>query len=140
MAEPPKKKGPGGRPTLYRQEYCALLIEHCEQGLSFEAFAGLIGVAVDTINEWANVHTEFSAAKKVASAKCRIFWERMGRSIALGKLKNANAAVYIFNMKNRFRWRDRWDNEDGDTDGEPLIVKRADGGVVIKMQKGKKSG
>lgn len=139
MAEPPKKKGPGGRPTLYRQEYCALLIEHCEKGLSFEAFAGLIGVAVDTINEWANVHPEFSASKKVASAKCRIFWERMGIRIAAGQLKNANAAVYIFNMKNRFRWRDRWDNEDGDTDGEPLIVKRADGGVVIKMQKGKKS-
>jgi hypothetical protein len=134
MAEPPKR----GRPSLYKPEYCALLIEHCSKGLSFEAFAGLLGVAVDTIQEWSNAHKDFSVAKNIASAKCRIFWERLGIRIAAGQLKNANAAVYIFNMKNRFKWRDRWDSEDSENDGEPLIVKRADGGVVIKMQKGKK--
>jgi hypothetical protein len=131
---------PVGRPTLYKKEYCQLLLEHCEKGLSFEAFAGVVRVSVDTLLEWANKHTEFSLAKKEASALSRLFWERLGIRIAAGQLKNANAAVYIFNMKNRFKWRDRWDDEDGQSDGEPLIVKRADGGVVIKMQKGKKSG
>lgn len=124
-----------GRPTKYKPEYCQLLLEHCEKGLSFEAFAGVVRVCVDTLLEWANKHPEFSLAKKEASALSRLFWERLGIRIAAGQLKNANAAVYIFNMKNRFKWRDRWNDEDGDTEGEPLIIKRADGGVVIKMDK-----
>lgn len=138
MAEPPKKKGPGGRPTLYRKEYNEMLKDHCEKGLSFEAFAGLVRVSVETIQEWERLFPEFAVAKKEASALCRLFWERLGIRIAAGQLKNANAAVYIFNMKNRFRWRDRWDNEDGDLEGEPLIVKRADGAVVIKMDRSKR--
>ena len=37
---------------------------------------------------------------------CRHWWEETGRDLARGKIEG-NAAVYIFNMKNRFGWRDK---------------------------------
>ncbi len=59
-----KLKRKEGRPTLYRPEYCDRLILHCKKGLSYEAFAGVVDVCVDTLYEWEKVHPKFSEAKK----------------------------------------------------------------------------
>jgi hypothetical protein len=98
---------PGGRPTSYRPEYCQMLIDHMEEGLSFESFAGVIGVNRDTIFEWAKVQTEFSDAKKAGFEKSRLTWERIGLNIS--KLNEGNPTAFIFNMKNRFPddWKDK---------------------------------
>ena len=129
---------PGGRPTKYKPEYCGLLIEHMATGLSFEAFAGVIEVCEDTLYEWAKVQPEFSEAKKMAFAKNRIFWEKLGVDHILNtesgfgskmvNKKSLNSTVWIFNMKNRFGWRDRREVENTnreiqvnvDTDDEQL--------------------
>lgn len=108
--------GPG-RPSSYKPEYCQTLIEHMASGLSFESFAGKIGVDRDTLYEWTKVHPEFSDAKKKGTEACLFWWEqqgvfglysettREGRSVTT---RSMNAAVWIFNMKARFRgeWRD----------------------------------
>ena len=97
-----------GQPTKYKKEYCQKLVDFMAQGYSFEAFAGHVSVDRDTIYEWANVHKEFSDAKKEAFSKSREFWEQ----IALKNLHlphqggSFNATVWIFNMKNRFGWKD----------------------------------
>lgn len=104
-----------GRPTKYKQEYDAMLIEHMASGLSFESFAGLIGVCEDTIYEWAKVHASFSEAKRIGFAQNRLWWEQMGNAHIVhtdSKFESSpklNSTVYIFNMKNRFpkQWRDR---------------------------------
>jgi hypothetical protein len=49
-----------GRPTLYRPEYCQLVIDHMAQGYSLTAFASLIRVAPDTVYEWIKAHSAFS--------------------------------------------------------------------------------
>ena len=114
-----------GRPTKYKKEYCDKLIEHIGGGLSFESFAGLIGVSRDSIYAWAEKNPEFSDAKKVAEAKGRIFWEKVGRAGILDQLdkitgkSNAkfNHIAWIFLMKNRFGWRDSMElahSESGD--------------------------
>lgn len=100
-------KGKGGRPSKYKKEYCDLLVEKMGEGYSIEAFAGFIGVSKDTIYEWADQRDEFSDAKKEGEAQSRLFWERMGMAGMVGKVKNFNSAVWIFNMKNRFGWRDQ---------------------------------
>lgn len=102
----------GGRPTLYKEDYCEQLIEHMTQGFSFESFAGFIGVCKDTLNEWAKVHEQFSAAKKIAFEKSRFAWEKIGIDIA--KTNDGNSTSFIFNMKNRFpeEWRDKIERED----------------------------
>lgn len=114
-----------GRPTLYKPEYCDLLIQHMGKGFSFEAFAGEIGVNRDTIYEWLQTYSQFSDAKKTAAELNRKFWEQVGIDIATGTGKAAagNATAFIFNMKNRFKneWRDKI--ETGITDKEGNDVK-----------------
>jgi hypothetical protein len=108
-----------GRPTKYKPEYCQQLIEHMSQGLSFETFAAVIDVNDDTLYEWAKVHPEFSDAKKRAFGKCKILWEKMGIAGATGKIRNFNAAAWIFNMKNRFGWKTV---ETPEFDGQPKSI------------------
>jgi transposase len=81
------------------------------QGYSCEAFAGHIAVHIDTIHEWATVHPDFSEAKQLAFNRNRIFWEGIGIKHMLAEEKGIklNSAVWIFNMKNRFKWRDMHD-------------------------------
>ena len=59
---PAKRKAPArkrGRPTDYKPEYCAQLLEHMTEGLSIEAFASVIGVAKQTLYTWTEKHAEF---------------------------------------------------------------------------------
>jgi hypothetical protein len=97
----------GGRPSKYKKEYCEQLLEHGKKGLSLETFAGQIGVDRDTLKEWAKKHKEFSAAKKKFEDLSQFVWEQYGIAGMVGKIKGFNAAVWIFNMKNRFSWRDK---------------------------------
>lgn len=111
---------PFGRPTKYKPEYCQLIIEHCSKGYSIESFAGLVGVHQDTIREWTLNYPDFSASKKEAIERSRLFWETIGINHILDEnivetegnkristTKKLNTGVWVFNMKNRFRWVDR---------------------------------
>lgn len=108
---------PGGQPTKYKPEYCALLKEHMKKGFSYESFAGLVSVSKQTIYDWEKVNPEFLDAKKEAFGLCQLFWEGKGieglfsTSTANGRggtdSKSMNSSVWIFNMKNRFNWKDK---------------------------------
>jgi hypothetical protein len=120
-----KVKKPHGRPSKYDQKFDEMLITHMTEGLSFEAFAGIIEVNVDTLHEWVKVHKSFSDAKKIAFAKCRVFWEKMGISGAWNDAKGPclNTGVWIFNMKNRFKWSDRMEvSGTGDGEEKPIVL------------------
>jgi len=120
MSEKPKR---AGQPTKYKPEYCEMLVEHMLDGLSFDSFAGVIGVNSDTLHEWKRVHPEFSVAKTHGHAKAMLWWEKLGRAAAAGKVPNFNAAVFIFSMKNKFGWRDRIDaNIQVDVTHKPLQI------------------
>jgi hypothetical protein len=94
-----------GRPSLYKQEYCKLVVEKAQQhGISVTAFAGVVGVDVDTIKEWRKVHPEFSAACHRAKGARILWWElKLGRS-----RKGAETTASIFALKNVApdEWRD----------------------------------
>lgn len=102
---------PGGRPSKYDPAYCEQVIEFLKEGYSLTAFAGSIGVCRDTISEWGNVHEEFSAALKIATAKSVLWWEGRNRAVAMGQ--PGNAVSCIFGLKNRAReeWRDKQEVE-----------------------------
>lgn len=110
-----------GRPTDYKKEYCDLLIEHGKQGLSFESFAGVIGQCRSTLYVWTKEHKEFMDAKKLSESYCRLFWEKIGvdyiinRNDPKGMTENLNNTVWIFNMKNRFGWRDKVETVESDS-------------------------
>lgn len=112
----------GGRPTLYTKEHCEMLIEHMRNGLSFKSFAGVAGVQRSTLYNWLDANPEFKEAKEIGEDLSLLFWEKMGidniinRSESFGNNQGGNstslnATVWIFNMKNRFGWRDRQPDE-----------------------------
>jgi hypothetical protein len=122
-----------GRPTLYDDKFCVELIEHMKAGYSFESFAGSIGVNRDTLYEWAKVNPEFSDAKKIGTEAGRLFWETKGieglfstteRCGDQGSSKSINATIWIFNMKNRFGWRDKQPDEEEESSSPkgPLVL------------------
>lgn len=110
---------PGGRPSKYKEEYCSLLLEHMEDGLSFASFGAKADVCIDTLYAWTKSHPEFSDAKKRATLRSLLFWEQIGRDFTTGgegsyelikigdsvKMiqKPFSAATYIYTMKCRFR-------------------------------------
>ncbi len=117
----PKKKKEDllkrGRKTLYKPEYCEMLIAHADTMLSFEAFAGMLGVSRECLYEWERVHPEFYDAKRIFLAKSQGIWEKAGvdglynqtfkDADGMTVSKSINASIWIFSMKNRFKWTDR---------------------------------
>ena len=112
-----------GRPTLYRPEYCEQLIEHMGTGLSYEAFAGKLGVSKQTIYDWEKANPDFLDAKNIAFEQSRLFWEQKGidglfsetfedKDAKTRSSKSINATIWLFNMKNRFGWRDKQPGEE----------------------------
>lgn len=61
-----KPKHPGGRPTLYKDEYVDQAYKLCLLGATDEELAGFFEVNEDTIYEWKNKHEEFSDSIKKA--------------------------------------------------------------------------
>jgi hypothetical protein len=116
-----------GRPTKFKREYCELLIEHCKEGYSFEAFAGRIGVNQDTIHEWAKPdnaekYPGFSEAKKEAKAHTRYFWEQVYLGATANKASPVNTTLLIFAMKNMCNWTDKTETKLPDEDRPPITL------------------
>ena len=106
-----KAKAKMGRPTKYDPAYCDAVVEHMSEGASLLSFAASIDVARSTINEWADVHPEFSEAVSRGKAKCAAWWETAGRNLALKG--EGNATMVVFGLKNMGadEWRDKQEVE-----------------------------
>lgn len=85
------------------------------RGLSLTAFAGVIGVCRDTLNEWQREHPAFSDAVKVAKAKRTLSLETDLLSADSGSVVTSR----IFALKNAApdEWRDRKDHNLTSDDG-----------------------
>lgn len=116
-----------GAPTKYNDNLPSELVDHMSKGLSFESFASVAHVSKDTLYDWTDPKSprfkpDFSDAKKEGVSRCLLFWERIGVHAALNlgmtykdefgnehAVTTYNATIWIFNMKNRFGWRDKTD-------------------------------
>lgn len=116
------------RPTAYKEEYNKLAYGFCLLGATDKFLADRFEVCVDTINEWKNVHEEFSASikrgKEIADAKVAeaLFNRACGYSHPEEKIFNDGgvilradtikhyppdtAAAFIW-LKNRGGWKDK---------------------------------
>lgn len=99
-----------------------MLLDHSRAGGSFEAFAALIGVSIETVYKWSDLrrggHQEFAEARKQGYALALKWWEDTLRSAIFTDSKTkANIAAIIFSMKNRF-WRQYGETTDT---GEKLV-------------------
>jgi DNA-binding XRE family transcriptional regulator len=131
---------PIGRPTLYETKYCQMLIDHMSQGLSIEAFAGEIGVSKKTIYAWAEKYAEFLYAKQIGESKSALWWEKeAANGLWSSKEKGTfNTALWIFNMKNRHGWADKFEvNQDKTIHSVNIQLPGQQTERVISVQPGK---
>lgn len=70
---------PAGRPSLYKPEYCDVIIELGKEGKSMTAMALACNVSKQTILDWAAAHEEFSDALTRARAFSLQWWEDKAR-------------------------------------------------------------
>jgi hypothetical protein len=104
-------------PSDYDPKYCAMLIEHMAEGLSYETFAAKIGSCRSTLYNWEKQFPEWLDTKKKALEISQLWWEKAGINGLYTIVehgddgsyiieKRINSAMWIFQMKARFRWRD----------------------------------
>jgi hypothetical protein len=109
-----------GRPSVYKEEYCKMLQDHLASGLMYESFAGELSISIETLYAWERDYPEFSEAKKIGWPKGYLHWDKINKAVCSGMKttlkdgrvidpKNIPVAIFIFNMKNRFKWRDNHD-------------------------------
>ena len=121
MTEQNKPKGPGGRPSLYKPEYCERVIELGREGMSIIEMAAEIGVSRSTLEEsWPELSAEFSEAFARARELSQAWWEGQGRKGLMAD--RFNAQLYSRSMAARFPkdWRESKEQR----------VTGADGGAV----------
>lgn len=113
----------GGRPTKYKPEYCQQLVDYFNRPLAVSngrkkeaselpmliGFAMEIGVCVDTLHEWQNVHPEFSEAYK----KAKKLQEQLIAANAMNNRYNAYFAQFM--LKNNHGWKDKQEVEQTQT-------------------------
>jgi hypothetical protein len=105
-----------------------LLAEHLKNGHHMDTFGAVVGASRSTVYKWLEEHEEFSDTQNRFLVDAQFFWEKMGMAGAAGKIKGFNVTAWIFIMKNRFKWRDKWDID--------LNVKSLQGQLVDALKDG----
>ena len=95
-----------GRPTKYSSQMAEVLPDLFAQGQSVVEVCEMLQISKQTFYRWVEGYPAFSDAYKRGLSRSQAWWERLGREAAAGKAK-INTATWIFNMKNRFGWRDK---------------------------------
>lgn len=114
------------RPTDYRAEYCERVIELGREGKSHAQMAAAIGVARQTLYNWAAEHPAFLDAITYARDLSQAWWEEQAQSgIHLGS--GFNASLWAKSMSARF--------PDDYTDRQRRELTGAGGGPIEQVQR-----
>ncbi|WP_292992571.1 hypothetical protein [Nitrosomonas sp.] len=81
-------KNPGGRPTLYREEYNDQVHRLCVLGVTDEEIAKYFGVSKNTITNWKNEHPEFLASMEEGKMEA-------DADVAMSTYKSATGKHYV---------------------------------------------
>lgn len=126
-----KRKPTGGRRKVGRPRttvddlpkgWKQLVMDCGQEGGSAVEMRCLLGIGQTAWETLLADSEEFRVTVKEAQALCEVWWERRGREMAMGK--DGNATVWIFNMKNRFGWRDKQEIDHTSSDGSMTPPKR----------------
>ena len=88
-----------------RQEVCRELCDHLSQGLSLACFPPC---DPKTLRRYVEEYPEDFPPEQIEQAfrKGRLEWETIGKNGAKGELQGFNNGSWVFNMKNRYGWKD----------------------------------
>lgn len=116
-----KPKNKGGRPTKYSKDICEKLPDMFRGGESVAEVCCALNIHKDTFYEWVKKYPRFSDAYKKGLQNSEAWWSRLGRNGSTGDVK-IQPATWIFNMKNRFGWKDRIEQEHSGEISGGLVV------------------
>ena len=102
-------KPPSGRPSLYRRDYCKLIVGAMATGLSAEAAAAKIGISARSLFYWQREHPEFLQAIQEGRQKALLWWEE--RALALANGEPGNTQIVSLALKNRSLAAHGWNND-----------------------------
>jgi len=119
----------GGRPTKYSQDLCEQVVMWGREGYSKEEIASELNVCVDTLYEWAKVHSEFSEALKKATTHSQAWHERKAKRALDLPASAFNAGLWGKIMSARFpaTYRETVRSELSGPNGVPIPVSVAHG-------------
>jgi hypothetical protein len=86
-----------------------IMIECGQEGGSAVEVRCLLGIAQSAWETLLEDSEDFRLTEKKRQALCEVWWERQGRRMTTEG--QGNATVWIFNMKNRFGWRDKTEHD-----------------------------
>ena len=91
------------------------LIRMGDEGASDVEMRVYLDISNDLWYRFLEEEPEFSETVKRAQERAEAWWNKVGRSnLELSKGESFNSTTWIFNMKNRFNWRDKQDvNQSG---------------------------
>ena len=89
-----------GRPTIYKPEFCHMLLEAMALGYSVSGFAGWLGVTLATLQDWGRLYPDFSSALSRGKFARLNKWERMAVEVAETGGQGSQATMIIFGLKN----------------------------------------
>lgn len=92
-----------GRPTLYKPEYCDVVVDLGKQGYSLIQMCAHFDITRQTIDNWSENNPEFLEALSRAKVHCQHWWESMAQTGMLLGSGGFNAAVWKKSMEARFR-------------------------------------
>lgn len=125
---------PLGRPTDYRPEFCAQVIEYGARGKSLAWIAAELDVSRECIYEWQRVHPTFSDAMTRARLKSQQWWEDFGQDNTMlpPGAGTFNATVWAKNVSNRFRddWSDERKIELTGANGGPVLIAKVERAII----------
>ena len=130
--KPGPKPGTGGRPSKYRPTMCKRVVDLMREGKSQAQVCAELDIGTTTLERWMVDHEDFRGAVTRATTLSEAEWEKIGQEMARGE-RQGNATVWIFNMKNRFGWRDQRDVELTGPNKGPVVFK-SDWSPVIGSQ------
>lgn len=97
------------------EDWKQIMLDIGQEGGSAVEARCMLGISESAWRTLLEDSDEFRSTEKTRQALCEIWWERRGREMATGS--DGNATVWIFNMKNRFGWRDKQDIDHSSKDG-----------------------
>jgi len=99
------------------------IVRQCGQdGQSAVTIRCKLGIGMSAWETLLEDSEDFRETVKEAKALSEHWWEERGREMAMGA--DGNATVWIFNMKNRFGWKDKTETEHTGTVQVTQITRR----------------
>lgn len=110
------------------------IVRDCGQnGQSAVTIRCKLGIGISGWETLLEDSEDFRETVKEAKALCEHWWEERGREMAMGE--DGNATVWIFNMKNRFGWKDKTEMDHKSSDGS--MSPKDTGAAVLEALKRK---